>query len=127
VSPGTIAGNGDFFVLVVHFMVTVFRLAKPGGLRSVLAEPVLVWQQPLILNRGRKRAPKNLHAADRFIAGANEAILFNPEQPIRRTQARSGPLPLEHSKLLAKGKHFEGSLGAAADEHPNHDQESEEE
>ena len=51
----------------------------------------------------------------------------NPEQPIRRTQARSGPLPLEHCKLLTKGQHFEGSVGAAADEHPNHDQESEEE
>ena len=39
----------------------------------------------------------------------------DPEQPIRRTQARSGPLPLEHPKLLAKGKHFEGSVGAAAE------------
>jgi hypothetical protein len=36
--------------------------------------------------------------------------LRDPEQPIRPTQARSGPLPLEHSKLLAKGKHFEGSV-----------------
>jgi hypothetical protein len=30
-------------------------------------------------------------------------------------------------KLLAKGKHFEASVSAAADEHPNHGQESEEE
>ena len=51
----------------------------------------------------------------------------DPEQPIRRTQARSGRLPLEHPKLLAKGKHSEDSVGAAADKHPNHDQESEEE
>jgi hypothetical protein len=29
--------------------------------------------------------------------------------------------------LLAKGKHFEGGVGTAADEHPNHGQESEEE
>jgi len=36
------------------------------------------------------------------------------------------PFALEHSKLLAKGKHFEGGVGAAADEHPNHGQESEE-
>jgi len=47
----------DFLVLVVHFDVTVFRLAKPGGPRSVLAESVLVRHQLLILNRGRKRAP----------------------------------------------------------------------
>ena len=53
-----------FLVLVVHFIVTGFRLAKPGGPRSALAESVLVRHQLLILNRGRKRAP-NLHAADR--------------------------------------------------------------
>ena len=51
----------------------------------------------------------------------------DPEQTDPTHPARSGPLRLEHSKLLAKGKHFEGSVGAAADEHPNHDQESEEE
>ena len=64
---------------------------------------------------------------ERFGPAGPELSQQDPEQPIRRTQARSGPLPLEHSKLLAKGKHFEGIVGAAADEHPNHDQESEEE
>ena len=44
------------------------RLAKPGGLRCVVAESVLVRHQLLILNRGRKRAPK-LRAADRIITG----------------------------------------------------------
>jgi putative transposase len=41
---------------------------RPGGLRSVVAESVLVKHQLCILNRGRKRAP-NLRAADRIIAG----------------------------------------------------------
>jgi hypothetical protein len=36
---------------------------------------------------------------------------------------RGEAFALEHSKLLAKGKHFEASVGAAADEHPNHGQE----
>ena len=40
----------------------------PGGLRSVIAELLLVKHQLRILNRGRKRAP-NLRAAERFIAG----------------------------------------------------------
>ena len=48
--------------------VTVVRLARPGGLRSALAESLLVKHQLGILNRGRKRAP-NLRAAERFIAG----------------------------------------------------------
>src|SRR5882762_2667366 len=58
----------DVVILFVHLIVTVVRLAGPGGLRSVVAESVLVKHQLRILNRGRKRAP-NLHAADRIIAG----------------------------------------------------------
>src|SRR5262249_9964419 len=48
----------DFLILFVHLIGIVVRLAKPGGLRSVVAESVLVRHQLLILNRGRKRAPK---------------------------------------------------------------------
>src|SRR5215467_4675048 len=58
----------DFLILFVHLISIVVRLAKPGGLRSVVAESVLVRHQLLILNRGRKRAPK-LRAADRIITG----------------------------------------------------------
>src|SRR5438309_2342222 len=57
----------DVVILFVHLIVTVVRLAGPGGLRSVVAESVLVKHQLRILNRGRKRAP-NLRAADRIIA-----------------------------------------------------------
>ena len=64
----TIVGVCDFLVLLVHFIVTLIRLAQPGGLRNVVAESVLIRHQLLILNRGRKRAP-NLHAWDRLIAG----------------------------------------------------------
>jgi hypothetical protein len=58
----------DVVILFVHLIVTVVRLAGPVGLRSVVAESVLVKHQLRILNRGRKRAP-NLRAADRIIAG----------------------------------------------------------
>jgi len=58
----------EFIVLIVHLVVTFFRLAKPGGVRSVVAESVLVRHQLLILNRGRKRTP-NLRPADRIIVG----------------------------------------------------------
>ena len=58
----------DFLNLFVHLIGIVVRLAKPGGLRCVVAESVLVRHQLLILNRGRKRAPK-LRAADRIITG----------------------------------------------------------
>jgi hypothetical protein len=47
----------DILILLVHLIVTAARLTRPGGLRSVVAESVLVRHQLLILNRGRKRAP----------------------------------------------------------------------
>src|SRR5206468_2041229 len=58
----------DIFTLFLHAIVTIIRLGQPGGLRSVVAESVLMRHQVLILNRGRKRAP-NLRASDRIIAG----------------------------------------------------------
>src|SRR5215471_1963896 len=41
----------DLLILVVHIITTVFRLARPGGLRAVVAESVLTKHQMLILNR----------------------------------------------------------------------------
>jgi putative transposase len=58
----------DIFCLVLHVIVTLIRLMQPGGLRSVVAESVLVRHQLLILNRSRKRAP-NLRILDRIIVG----------------------------------------------------------
>jgi hypothetical protein len=62
------SGMRDFILLFVHVIVTMARLAGPGGLRSVAAESALLRHQLLILNRGRKRAP-NLRATDRITAG----------------------------------------------------------
>src|SRR5215471_1427802 len=78
----------DLIILLVHLITTVFRLARPGGLRSVVAESVLVRHQLLILNRSRRRAP-NLRVLDRLIAGfcslwirprrfARVAVAFRP-------------------------------------------------
>lgn len=82
----------DCLVLLVHVIVTVIRLAKPGGFRSVLAESVLIRHQLLILNRGRKRAP-NLRAWDRIIAGV--CSLF-----IRRARILRAAIVLKPSTLL---------------------------
>ena len=71
----------DFVILYVHLIVTVVRLALPGGLRSVVAESVLVKHQLLILNRSRKRAP-NLRATERIIAGLC-ALFINPARVLR--------------------------------------------
>src|SRR5262249_35454460 len=67
---------------------TLFRLARPGGLRAVVAESVLAKHQLLTVNRSRRRSP-NLCIQDRLIAGfcslwikatrfRRVAILFKP-------------------------------------------------
>jgi len=43
-------------IVILHLIVTMVRLARPGGLRSVVAESVLVKHQLVIRNRGRKQA-----------------------------------------------------------------------
>jgi hypothetical protein len=58
----------DLGILFIHLLTTVARLASPGGVRSVVAESLLVKHQLLILNRSRQRAP-NLHLSDRLVAG----------------------------------------------------------
>jgi hypothetical protein len=50
---------------VLHLLATVARLAGLGGVRSVVAESVLVKHQLLILNRSRKRS-SNLRVSDRM-------------------------------------------------------------
>jgi transposase InsO family protein len=70
----------DLVVLLLHLVVTVARLAGPGGARSVVAESVLVKHQLLILNRSRQRAP-NLSLADRIVAGVC-ALLMRPSRLI---------------------------------------------
>src|ERR1700704_4980051 len=71
----------DLAVLLMHLLMTVARLAGPGGARSVVAESVLVKHQLLILNRSRRRSP-NLRISDRMVAGLC-ALLIRPGRLIR--------------------------------------------
>jgi len=71
----------NLVVLFVHVVVTVARLLGPGGVRSVVAESVLVKQQLLILNRSRQRSP-NLCFSDRLVAGLC-ALFIRPARLIR--------------------------------------------
>ncbi len=80
----------DLVILLVHLITTIFRLAKPGGLRAVVAESVLAKHQLLILNRSRKLSP-NLGIRDRFICSlwiqpkrlSKVAIAFKPSTLLR--------------------------------------------
>ncbi len=59
---------GLWFRLIAHLLVTVARLASPGGVGAVAAESLAVKHQLLIMKRSQRRSP-NLTAWDRLILG----------------------------------------------------------
>jgi putative transposase len=99
----TIPSMRDIFTLFLHAIVTIMRLAQPGGVRSVVAESVLMRHQVLILNRGRKRAP-NLRSSDRIIAGL--CTLLMRRAGVLRSSVVPKPSTLLHfHKMLIKQKY----------------------
>jgi len=58
----------DLFLLAIHLFVTILKLLRPGGVRAVAAESLLLKQQLIVSNRSRRRAP-NLTTLDRFVLG----------------------------------------------------------
>src|SRR6267142_5856778 len=80
-------------VLFIHFIAVLARLLGPGGVRSLIAESLLLKHQILILNRCRKRSP-NLYASDRILAGLM-ALLVHPARLLRSA------IVLKPSTLLA--------------------------
>jgi hypothetical protein len=66
------------FLLLGHLLVTLARLASPGGLRSVVAESLAVKHQLLIVKRSQRRAP-NLTSWDRLLLGCY-TLLVSPKR-----------------------------------------------
>src|ERR1700681_4730857 len=46
----------DLLILAIHLLVTFVKLLRPGGVRAVAAESLLLKHQLLISNRFRQRA-----------------------------------------------------------------------
>ncbi len=93
----------DLVVLLIHVMATMVRLAKPSGLRMVLAESLLLRHQLLILNRGRERAP-NLRPLDRILAGVC-ALCIRRARLFRSAIVLKPSTLLHLHKLLVKRKY----------------------
>src|SRR5659263_646398 len=66
-------------ILAVHLLATIAKLVRPGGVRAVVAESLLLKHQLLISSRARRRAP-NLNSFDRFLLGLGS--LFVPPSRI---------------------------------------------
>ena len=93
----------DIFTLFLHTIVIIIRLARRGGLRSVVAESVLMRHQVLILNSGRKRAP-NLRASDRIIAGLCTSLM-RPARVLRSAIALKPSTLMHFHKMMIQQKY----------------------
>src|SRR5215469_5379965 len=89
-------------VLFIHFIATLARLLGPGGVRSLVAESLLLKHQLLIVNRSRQRTP-HLRSSDRilrWLAGTLGAS--NPSAPsCNRIEALD---TASHSQSLERAK-----------------------
>jgi len=68
----------ELLILAIHLLVTFAKLLRPGGVRAVAAESLLLKHQLLISNRARHRAP-NLTTLDRVVLGLT-TLFVNPRR-----------------------------------------------
>ena len=93
----------DLLVLAIHLLVTLARLRRPGGVRAIAAESLLLKHQLQISNRSRHRAP-NLTSLDRFVLGLT--TLFINRHRIAKLAAILRPATLlKFHKALVDGKY----------------------
>ena len=93
----------DLATLLLHLIVTLVRLSRRSGLRSVVAETLLVKHQLLILNRTRERAP-NLRPLDRVIVGLC-AGLMRPARLLRSAIVLQPSTIMGFHRALVKRKY----------------------
>jgi putative transposase len=77
-------------MLAVHLLATVAKLLRPGGVRAVVAESLLLKHQLVINSRARRRAP-NLTSFDRFVLGFGS--LFVPASWLPKLAVTLKPEP----------------------------------
>src|SRR5438034_5073263 len=90
--------------LFVHFLATLARLLGPRGVRSIVAESLILKHQLLIVARSRQRSP-NLCTSDRILAGLM-ALLVRPTRLLRsaivlRSEEHTSELQ-SHSDLVCR-------------------------
>ena len=114
------------FEFTAHLLLTLFTLLKPGGVKTIASENIILRQQLIVVQRKRKRAP-NLSTSDRFIFGflcslispnrlRKIAIIVKPESrgagyPGSHRVEGSGyplPTPTERSVRISRTTLFRG-------------------
>jgi transposase InsO family protein len=93
----------ELLILAIHLLVTFAKLLRPGGVRALAAESLLLKHQLLIINRSRQRAP-NLTTSDRILIAL--ATLFVSPHRIPKLGALIKPATLfKFHKALVNRKY----------------------
>ena len=79
----------DFLLTLLDLAVTIAKLGRPGGVRAVIAENLVLKQQLIVLRRGRRRAP-SLSLRDRLVCAVG-SLFFSPGR-LRNGRHRPPPL-----------------------------------
>jgi transposase InsO family protein len=94
----------DAILFIIHLVTLLIRLLRPGGMKAVAAENLLLKQQLLIVDRSRLKAP-NLTTKDRFILGWL-AMLLSPRRIIQSAIIIKPSTLLSFHKALVKHKYI---------------------
>lgn len=89
----------DLLLLAIHLVVTLAKCLRPGGVRRVAAESLLLKHQLLISNRSRHRAP-NLTTLDRFVLGIVSLFVSRHRIPTLSVILRPATLLKFHKTLV---------------------------
>src|SRR5262247_1327098 len=94
-------------ILAVHLLATIAKLLRPGGVRAVVAESMLLRHQLVISSRARRRAP-NLNSFDRFVLGLGS--LFVPASRLPKLAVILKPRTLLRVHEALKKRKYIGGI-----------------
>jgi putative transposase len=95
----------DLLLLAINLLVTLAKLLRPGGVRAVAADSLLLKQQLIVSNRSRQRAP-NLSMLDRFVL-ALITLVVSPRRIPKLSGILKSATLLKFHKALVDRKHRE--------------------
>src|SRR5262252_8706960 len=94
----------DLLLALLHLAVMTAKLVGPGGVRTVIAENVILKQQLIVLGRARKRAP-NLALCDRLLCGFGSLFLSPGRLRKVAIAVRPSTLLAFHQALVGRKYH----------------------
>jgi hypothetical protein len=91
----------ELLLTLLHLAVMTAKLCGPGGVRTVIAENLLLKQQLIVLRRARQRAP-NLALSDRLICGSGRSSSVQDESENVAIGVRPSTLLACHQALVRR-------------------------